>query len=439
MAQKRIVIIGGGFGGLYAAQGLGKADCEVLLIDRRNFHLFQPLLYQVATGGLSPADIASPLRAILRHNKNTSVLLGDVTHINRVDKTVTVNQETIPYDYLVVAAGSQNFYYGQTAWEADIPGLKTVEEALEIRQRILYAFEAAERCQNEDEIAQWLTFAIIGGGPTGVELAGAIAEIAFHIMRNDFHRIDPTKAVIYLIENNPQILSGMPDPLPQKALTALKRMGVQVLTGYRLHEKKGLSLYLTSKTENLIINTHTVLWAAGVRPSSLTEQLIEEKSQLDGQGRIIVTDQMRLPTDTGIFVIGDMAHVTDHQKQPLPALAPVAMQQGKYVAQVISNDISKRPNKPFRYFNKGSLATIGRHQAVGIFGSLKVSGFTAWVLWLFVHLMYLVEFDNRVLVLFQWAWNYITKNRGARLITPQVVPEMDDITGNTGTSAKKNR
>jgi NADH dehydrogenase len=415
----RVVIIGGGFGGLYVAKALGRAPVSVAVVDRRNFHLFQPLLYQVATGGLSPGEIASPLRVVLRNNRNTEVLLGEAIDLDVANRRVILSDGEIPYDTLIVATGATHHYFGNDQWEAVAPGLKTIENATEIRSRLLLAFERAEREGDPAQRRAWLNFVIVGAGPTGVELAGALGEIANDTLRRDFRHIDPRDAAILLMEGEPRVLPTFPPDLSAKAERELIALGVRSLTGARVTAIDADGVIVTVNGREERIATHTVLWAAGVRASRLGKVLAERTgAQLDRAGRVIVEPDLSLPGHPGIFVIGDLSSFTHQGGKPLPGVAPVAMQQGRYVARLIQGRLAGR-EKPatFRYFNKGNLATVGRNRAVAEFGKLHISGFAAWFTWVFVHLMYLVEFENRLLVFTEWVYNYVTRNRGARLIT----------------------
>ena len=415
----RVVIVGGGFGGLYAAKALARAAVSVALVDRRNFHLFQPLLYQVATGGLSPGEIASPLRVVLKNNRNTEVLLGEAVDLDVPNRRVILRDGAIPYDTLIVATGATHHYFGNEQWEAIAPGLKTVENATAIRSRLLLAFERAERQPDPAARRAWLNFVIVGGGPTGVELAGALGEIANDTLRHDFRHIDPRDAAILLVEGEARVLPTFPPDLSARAERQLISLGVRSLTSARVTgiDADGVTLTLNGREE--LIATHTVLWAAGVRASHLGKVLADRAGAgLDRAGRVIVEPDLSLPAHPEIFVIGDLASFTHQGGMPLPGVAPVAMQQGGYVARLIRRRVAGRPAPaPFHYFNKGNLATVGRNKAVAEFGNLHIWGFPAWFTWVFVHLMYLVEFDNRLLVFVEWVYNYFTHNRGARLIT----------------------
>ena len=416
--QHRVVIIGGGFGGLYAAKELGDANIKLTLIDRRNFHLFQPLLYQVATGGLSPGDIASPLRAVLNRQKNTKVYKSEVIDIDTKSKEVILRYRTIPYDTLIVASGSSHHYFGNDNWAVYAPGLKTIEDALEFRKRIFFAFECAEKATDVSEQKSWMTFVVIGGGPTGVELAGALGELANTTLKNDFRNIDTTKTEILLLEAADRILPTYPEKLSFDAMNSLEKLGVTVQTNsFVTNINKN---FVTLKTNNLSgnINTKTVLWAAGVRASKMGRVLNKKTNvEIDSIGRVIVENNLTIKNHPEIFVIGDLANFPHQTGSPLPGVAPVAMQQGKYTAKLIKNRINSKESKPFTYIDKGSLAVIGRNSAVASVGRFRFTGFLAWLIWLFIHIRYLIEYDNKVLVLTQWAWNYFTRKRGARLIT----------------------
>ena len=417
-APHRVLILGGGFGGLYAARRLRRAPVQVTLLDRRNFHLFQPLLYQVATGALSPGEIAAPLRSVLSRQKNARVLLGEALDLDPARRVVIADIGEIPYDTLVVATGSRNFYFGNNQWEENAPGLKTIEEATQIRHKILYAFEAAERESDPVKRREWLTFVIVGAGPTGVELAGAIGEISHDTLRHDFRSIQPREARILLLDGTPRVLPTYPEYLSSKAERSLIRIGVQPRTGVFVTgiDEAGVTLRTTDGgTEH--IASRTVIWAAGVNASPFGEAIARRTGvALDKGGRVPVGPDCAIPDHPEIFIIGDLAHF-NQAGQPLPGVSPVAMQQGRYAARAIVKRLRGEPLKPFHYFNKGSVAVIGRAAAVADFGKLRFSGILAWLLWLFIHIMYLVEFSNRVLVFIHWGFLYLTFNRGARLIT----------------------
>ncbi len=427
-AEQRVVIIGGGFGGLYAARALRRAPVAVTLIDRHNHHLFQPLLYQVATGALSPANIAAPLRELLGRQKNTRVLMAEVMGIDVAARTLQLRDcpETIGYDTLVVATGSRFNYFGHDEWSDFAPGLKTIEDAVTIRRRVLGAFERAELETDRAAQRQMLTFVVVGAGPTGVEMAGALAEMARDTLRGDFRNVDPGEARIVLVEAQGYVLGQFPPALRDKAAESLRRLGVELrlqttVTGLDEH---GVTLAGPAGSERL--SASTVLWTAGVKASSFAAALAQAVGQEpDRGGRLRVEADLTLPGHPEIFVIGDLALAIDAKGQPLPGLAPVAMQQGRYVAGVIRRRLAGRAQlKPFRYFDRGSMATIGRAAAVADFGWLQLSGLLAWLGWLFIHLLYLAKFQNRLLVMVQWAYSYLTRGRAARLITqepPRVV------------------
>lgn len=416
-----VVIVGGGFGGLYAAKALKHAPVRITLVDRRNFHLFQPLLYQVATGGLSPGDIASPLRWVFREQKNTRVLLGEVTDIDVAHRRLVLekDQAEIAYDSLILATGSKHTYFGNK-WEDLAPGLKTIEDATEIRRRVLVAFEAAERETDPVRRMAWLTFVVVGAGPTGVELAGTLGEIANDTLKDDFRSFRPGEARILLVDGSPRVLPPYPEELSRNAERALIGLGVRAKLGFQVTaiDRDGVSLKAASGDATERIETKTVLWAAGVAASGLAKVVAARTgAPLDRAGRVMVQPDLTVPGHSEILVIGDMAHVENDGKM-VPGVAPAAMQMGRYAASLIRARIDKgTPPEPFRYHDKGSLATIGRTAAVATFGKVKFSGIVAWLLWLFVHLMYLVGFQNRLVVFVKWAMNYFTYNRGARLIT----------------------
>jgi NADH dehydrogenase len=405
------VIVGAGFGGLAAATGLGKAPVEVTVIDRRNHHLFQPLLYQVATAGLSPADIAQPIRAILRYQSNASVLLGRVIGVDHAAREVLTGDRRVAYDYLIVATGARHAYFGHDEWEAIAPGLKSIEDATDIRRRILLAFERAEAASDPDERRALLTFVLVGGGPTGVELAGAIAELAKKALTADFRSIDSRQTRVVLVEAGPRLLPVMPERLSAKAKRALQRLGVEVRLGQPLTGCDAEGAMLGDEK----IAARTILWAAGVAASPAASWLEAEK---DRTGRVKVEPDLTLPGHPEIFVIGDTAAATDAAGKPLPGIAPAAKQAGEYVARVIrARAAGRAAPPPFRYRHLGNLATIGRHAAVADFGWLRLSGRLAWLLWGAVHIFFLIGFRNRIVVLLDWLWSYLTFQRGARLIT----------------------
>src|ERR1043166_839479 len=413
----RVVILGGGFGGLYAAKSLRRAPVEGTLVARRNCPLFQPLLYQVATGSLSPGEVSAPLRAVLRDQKNTRVLLGEAVSLDTESRRVILADEAVPYDTLIVATGARNYYFGNDSWSAVAPGLKSVEEATRMRHRILYAFEAAERDPDPNRRRAWLTFVVVGAGPTGVELAGALAEIANDTLPNDFRSIHPEESCILLLDSSPRVLPSYPEDLSAAAERSLIRLGVRPRSPVQVTgiDPEGVTLETPNGAER--IETRTVLWAAGVAASSFGEVLAKcAGAPLDRQGRVKVAPDLTVPGHPEIFVIGDLAHLEQDGKL-LPGVAPVAMQQGRYVAQTIVSRTEGRAVAPFRYRDKGSLAVIGRAAAVADFGRLRFHGLIAWLLWLFIHLMYLVQFRNRLIVFIRWGFQYFTFDRGARLIT----------------------
>jgi NADH dehydrogenase len=415
-----VVIIGGGFGGLYAAQSLGNAPVRVTLIDRRNFHLFQPLLYQVATGGLSPGDIASPLRAVLKRQKNTKVLLGDVVDVDPHHQHVVLkDSETVPYDTLIVATGGTHHYFGNDHWEDIAPSMKSIEDALEVRRRIFLAFEAAEKETDPEARAALLTFVVVGGGPTGVELAGALADLAYHTLQGDFRNIDTTQTKILLVEGMDRVLPPFPPDLSEAAAAALKRAGVIVQTKTFVTNIEGDRITLKQGDREETLRADTVLWAAGVKASGMGDILAKAtRAEQDRGGRIVVEPDFSVSPDyPNIFVVGDLANYGHHGDRPLPGVAPVAMQGGQYVAKLIQARLGKRPLPKFHYKDSGSLAVIGRNAAVVNLNWLKMTGFPAWVVWLLVHIFYLIEFDNKLVVMTQWMWSYFTRNQGARLIT----------------------
>jgi len=405
-----VVIVGGGFGGLNAARALADEPVRVTLVDRRNHHLFQPLLYQVATAALNPSDIATPLRSILRSAANVAVLLAPVESVDLAGRRLTLDEGTLAYDALILAVGAGNSYFGHDDWESLAPSLKTLEDAIEIRRRVLLAYEEAERERDGAEQQALLTSVVIGGGPTGVELAGALAEISRETIARDFRAIDPTKARIVLVEASPRVLHTFPDPLPARAAAALTRIGVEVRTGTSVTRVTPDAVWLGGEQ----IRARTVLWAAGVAAAPLTRTL---GVPVDRAGRVLVAPDLSVPDHPEVFVIGDACALTGPDGQPLPGLAPVAIQQGRAAALNVLRRLRGQPTRPFSYHDRGSMATIGRAAAVAAIGRLRLSGLPAWLAWLFVHIAFLIGFRNRFLVLFQWAWAYLSWQRGARLIT----------------------
>jgi NADH dehydrogenase len=420
----RVVIIGGGFGGLNAARHLRRAPVRVTLLDRRNFHLFQPLLYQVATGGLSPANIAAPLREVLRKQKNAEVWLAEVTGIDAASRRVLLSDGEIDYDTLILAAGARHHYFGNPQWEALAPGLKTIEDATEMRRRVLLAFEAAERESDPERVRTWLTFVIVGAGPTGVELAGTLAEIARDTLKHNFRSINPADAQILLLEGADRVLPPFVPELSAKAAASLARLGVAVRTGAVVIDIQPDAVTVKQGERSERITTRTVLWAAGVQASPLGQALTKATGVvLDRAGRVTVEPDLTVKGHPEIFVIGDMANCRDQTGKPLPGVAQTALQQGVYVARLIHQRLKGQTLGPFRYRDLGNMATIGRSSAVVDLGWWRFSGHLAWLAWLFIHLINIVEFQSRLLVLLQWGWNYCTRNRSARLITgPSPLP-----------------
>jgi NADH dehydrogenase len=419
MAAHHVVIVGGGFGGLYAARALARHDVQITLLDRKNHHTFQPLLYQVATAGLNPSDIAVPIRSILRKHANVEVLLGSVTAVNADSRTLTLaDGGTVSYDTLIVATGASHSYFGHPEWERVAPGLKTIEDALEIRKRIFFAFEAAERERDESLRAPWLTFVVVGGGPTGVELAGTLGEISRQTLRHDFRHIKPSESRILLLEGAPHILGTYVPELRAKATAQLERLGVEVRTSARVVgiDAAGVTLAPSDGQPGERISSHTVLWAAGVAASPLAKSL---GVPLDRAGRVLVEPDLTVPGHPEIYVIGDVAAVKQGEGV-VPGVAPAAIQEAQHTAANIVRGLAGEPRVPFRYHDKGSLATIGRASGIADFGRLKLSGFLAWMAWLLIHVFFLIGFRNRFIVMFEWALSYLTFQRGARLITGNV-------------------
>ncbi len=421
MIYTRVVVIGGGFGGINCVQTLKKANLDILLIDKKNHHLFQPLLYQVASAALSPADIATPLREIFANQKNATVIMGTVESIDKKKREIVlVNGDHIPYDYLVVAAGARHSYFGNDQWEPLAPGLKTITDALKIRERILISFEKAERMDSIHEAEKYLNFVIIGGGPTGVEMAGAIAEIAHQTMFKNFRRINPEKSKIYIVEGAPRVLPPFPEKLSLKAKKDLEKMGVRVITGE----------LVTNITEegvqvgNDFIAARNVIWAAGNQASSLLKTL---DVPLDRQGRAMVEPDLSIPKHPEIFVVGDAACTIGKDGKPLPAVAPTAIQQGRYVGRIIRRQVRKEKRRPFKYFDKGGIATIGKNRAVGFFRGMHFKGIFAWLIWGFIHVFYLVSYRSQFAVMLDWVFHYMTGLRGARLIHKNIDDELPNL------------
>jgi NADH dehydrogenase len=424
----RVIIVGGGFGGLRAAQALKSAPVEVTLLDRRNYHLFQPLLYQVATGSLSPGEIAAPLRSVLSRQHNTRVLLGEVVDLDPLSKRVRLaDGASFEYDSLIVAAGSQTSYYGHDAWREWAPGLKSVEEATNIRHKILYAFEVAERIADPVQRRAWLTFVIVGAGATGVELAGAIGEIARQTLKHDFRSIRPEEAEIMLIDGAPRVLPPFPEDLAQKAARSLAKLGVQVKTGLMVKDMDREGVTIETHNGSHRLHARTVIWAGGVTASALGRTLANRtKAETDRGGRIKVNPDLTVANYPDIYVVGDLALALGRNGKPLPGVAQVAMQQGTYAAKAIVRKVQgAKALKPFKYFDKGDLAVIGRWAAVANIFGLHMSGLPAWLVWALIHLMYIVQFQSRVLVFIQWGIQDLTFNRGARLITGPAATDFD--------------
>jgi NADH:ubiquinone reductase (H+-translocating) len=433
-----IVILGGGFGGLVAAQTLKGADAQVTLIDKRNFHLFQPLLYQVATGSLSPGEIAAPLRSVLSRQKNTVVLLGEAQDLDPVQKKVFLKDGGVfPYDSLIIGTGSETSYYGKDQWRENAPSLKTVEEATAIRHKVLYAFERAERSATEEEARAWLTFVIVGAGATGLELAGALAEIAQETLRHDFRNIRPEEAQIILLEGGARVLPTYPEDLSAKAEKLVTSLGVEVRKNAFVTDidERGLNFKHDSNTSRL--DAKTILWTGGVKATSFGQCVAQRTSaETEKTGKIKVLPDLTIPKFPDIFIVGDLAYVVAKDGKPVPGVAQPAIQEGRYAAKVILARLKGEPKpEPFHYFNKGDMAVIGRAAAVADIFGVHVSGILAWLTWLFIHLMYIVEFQSRVQVFIQWGFEYLTFSRGARIITGATID--DNVT--TGSPIQSER
>jgi NADH:ubiquinone reductase (H+-translocating) len=423
--QHRVLILGGGFAGLVAAQTLKRANVQITLLDKRNFHLFQPLLYQVATGSLSPAEIAAPLRSVLSHQKNVEVLLGEAVDIDPAGKRVLLaDGGAFPYDTLVIATGSQTSYYGKDEWRENAPSLKSVEEATSMRHKLLYAFERAERAESEEEARAWLNFVIVGAGATGLELAGALAEIAHQTLKHDFRRIRPQEARIILMEGGPRVLSAYPEDLSAKAEKLVKHLGVEVMVGAMATniDANGVSYRRGDVTGN--IPARTVLWAGGVAATPFARKVAERlNAETDRVGRFKVNPDLTLPNHPEIFALGDLALSFNEKGHQLPGVAQVAIQGGRYAGKAIIARLAGRTPPPFKYFDKGDMAVIGRAAAVADVFGFHVSGFPAWFIWVFIHLLYIVEFQSRILVMIQWGFLYLSFSRNARLITGDLSPD----------------
>lgn len=423
-SSPHVVIVGGGFAGLNAVKGLKRAKARLTLIDRSNYHLFQPLLYQVATAGLSPADIATPIRNIVRHQENTEVLMGEVRDVDVQNRSLNIaDGRTLTYDYLVLATGARHGYFGHGGWEQFAPGLKSIEDATQIRRKILLAFEAAESTADRALHQKYLTFILVGGGPTGVEMAGAIAELARKALASDFRHINPQDARVLLIEAGPRLLATFPEVLSAKAAADLKRLGVDVRCNTKVESVDADGVEVSVGGARQRLDAKTVLWAAGVVASPVAAWLQETGIEADRAGRVKVNADLSVPGHPEIFVIGDVAWVPTEDGATVPGVAPAAMQQGSYVAKALQRRFQGEAVPAFRYINKGNLATIGRSSAIADLGFLRLSGWIAWCFWLGLHIFYLIGFRNRLLVLIQWAWAYVTFQRGARLITPVLRPD----------------
>jgi len=408
--KPRVVIVGAGFGGLTAARKIARLPVQLTVIDRKNHHLFQPLLYQVATAGLSPGEIAAPIRWILRANSNVEVLLEEVVDFKLEEKKVVTKDQVFGYDFLIVASGATHAYFGHDDWEEDAPGLKAIEDAIEIRRRVFLAFELAERQMVRGNPDMPLQFAVIGGGPTGVELAGTLAEISRHALTKQFRNIKPEQTRILLFEGGPRVLPAYSENLSRKAERQLRHLGVEVYTSSMVTQVEAGAVWIGERK----IITPVVLWAAGVAASPCGRKLC---APVDRAGRVLVQKDLSIPGHPEVFVLGDLASLTDEHGKMLPGLAPVAMQQGRFVAETIARDLERQPRRDFHYVDKGSLATIGRAAAVAQIGRFELSGYLAWLAWLFIHIFFLIGFRNRLVVMINWAWAYLTYERGARLIT----------------------
>jgi NADH dehydrogenase len=426
--KKQVVIVGGGFAGLAAAKILASEPVHVTVVDRNNHHLFQPLLYQVATAGLSPADIAMPIRSVLRNTPDTEVIMASAERLDVAERKVYLDHgDVLDYDYLLLATGARHSYFGHPEWESLAPGLKTLEDATEIRRRILLGFEAAERAHTPEERDAQLTFVVVGGGPTGVEVAGAIGELARFSLAQDFDHINPRLARIIIIEAGPRLLATFPETLADKAKASLEKLGVTVMLGKRVTDVSKTGVIV----DGALIAARTVIWAAGVEPSKLGRDL---GVPLDRAGRVLVQPDLSIPGHPEVFVCGDLAAVPWKDGQLVPGQAPGAMQEGRHAARNIMRLLRGEPTAPFRYLDKGQLATIGRAHAIAELGKARISGFLAWLIWLFVHILYLIGFRNRLIVLIEWAWSYFSYQKGTRLITGRsaALPRPADGPGDGG-------
>ncbi|MFZ0565373.1 MAG: NAD(P)/FAD-dependent oxidoreductase [Chlamydiales bacterium] len=417
MGKKRVVIVGGGFGGLNAAKSLNKTELDILLIDKTNHHLFQPLLYQVATAVLSPGDIATPIREVLKHQKNTHITMGNVISVDKQRKQIVLdNGEKVSYDYLILAPGARHSYFGHDQWESFAPGLKSLNDAIDIRENVLLAFEKAERCEHPSDAEKYLRFVVIGGGPTGVELASTLAEIAKKSLFRNFRKIKPENSEIFLIEGAERLLQSFPKNLSIKAEQYLKKIGIKVLTDTLVTNIESERVYIGDR----VIEANNVIWAAGNQASSLLKTL---ETPLDNAGRMIVNSDLTIPGHPEIFVIGDASHALDEKKELLPGIAPVAIQQGRYVAKIIKKNLLSTQRLPFRYFDKGNLAIIGKAKAVGMVGKVKFSGLSAWLVWSLIHIFYLINFANRLFVLSRWMFWYFTARLRVGIIKKPIFEE----------------
>lgn len=409
-----VVILGGGFAGLSAAKQLAKAPVRITLVDKEGHHLFQPLLYQVATAGLSAADIAEPLRHIFAGQKNLTTLMDEVVEIDLESQKVKLKKDQLSYDYLIIALGASTGYLGNDQWARYAPGLKTLDEATELRRRILLAFEKVELAKTEEKVKQQMNFVVIGGGPTGVELAGAVAELAYHVLASEFRNIDTTQATVHLIEAGTHLMPAFKEKQSDYTLRRLEKMGVQVHLNTRVNDITGDKVI----TENQSFEVGTVLWAAGVEGNAIARKM--NSVELDPSGRIFADTDLTFSKQNNAFVVGDLAHLDDAKEKRVPGLAPAAMQMGKHAAKQILCDLNKQPRKPFVYFDKGNMATIGRSSAIAEVGKLAIRGYPAWLAWLFIHLVFLIGLRNRISVFTQWVWSYIAWHRGARIITKKL-------------------
>lgn len=439
--KPQVVIIGGGFAGLNTAKALKNAPVEVTLIDKRNFHLFQPLLYQVATGTLSPADISTPLRLVLRDHQNTQVILDEVVDINPQTKQVLLNDHPpVFYDTLIVATGVSHHYFGNDHWKPYAPGLKTIEDAINMRRQIFAAFEAAEKETDPEQQKAWLTFVIVGGGPTGVELAGAITEIANSSLKGDYRHIDPSDAKIILIEGLDRLLPPYTPDLSAKAEKTLVSRGVTVMTKARVTDIKADLVTVKINDEIQQISAKTILWAAGVKASKMGEIIAQRtEAKLDRSGRVMVESDLSVAGHPNMFVIGDLANFSHQGDKPLPGVAPVAIQEGKYLAKLIQKRLNNATLEPFTYSDTGSLAVIGQNAAVVDFKFIRLSGFIAWFIWVWAHIYFLIEFDHKLIVMLQWGWNYFSKGRGARLITGEASSDLASLIPDTSYKPEMNK